>query len=907
MVELLSTKLFIPRPRSDRVSRPRLIERLNAGLDRKITMIAAPAGFGKTTLLSEWIPRCPRPVAWFSLDEGDNSPARFWAYVIAALQTLSPELGKSAQPLLSSLPTPPIKSILTSLLNEIHAFEQPFVFIFDDYHLIENTEVDDELAYLIDHQPPNLHLLITTRIDPGLPLSRLRARNQLVELRANDLRFTADEAGMFLTQVMGLNLSAEEVATLDARTEGWIAGLQIAALSMQGHADMAGFIKTFSGSHRHILGYLADEVLNLRPKDTLDFLLQTSILDRLCGPLCDTVTGESNGKMMLESLERANLFITPLDHEGMWYRYHHLFAEVLRTHLQRAEPNRVQDLHRAASTWYEQNGMLSEAVSHALAAQDFNQASHLIEQTSRAMWQRGEVKSLQNWLAALPPGIRRARPQLSLAQAWCALAVGQFAVADASILEAEETIGALSDGEARSLRAQADAIRSSLAGYRQDTASAIELARNSLEHLPETDQFLRGLLFYNLGRAYLSRGDLPAASQKLREAATLSLNAGDLPTASFALGALGAELEVQGQLRQAASCYRQVIQAAQMDGRPLSFTASGACIRLGGILYEWNRLEEAQQYTNQGIELSRSFQDSGVMLIGCLVLVRVLKAHDDIAGAIGLLQNAENAVHSGMLPGASLRMVEAVRARLWLAQKNIEDAAQWAARYESELKFPAGSDWPAVRQLSSLYDYECLTLVRVRMAQAQWNEALRLLGRLQPLVETGARQAGLIELLILRAVALQMLGNRAKSIAALEHALTLTAPEDFMRSFLDEGEPLRLLLAELQAILRKRNGRANGSFSSVLLAYTEKLLAAFPRLTPSGVPSTGRIVEALSDRERAILQLIATGHSNKEIAEILVVAVSTVKSHINNLYGKIGATRRTQAIVIARDSGLLSE
>lgn len=375
MVELLSTKSFIPQPRPDRVSRPRLTERLNAGLDRKITLIAAPAGFGKTTLLGEWIPQSPRPVAWLSLDEGDSNSVRFWAYVIAALQTLSPQLGEGAKPLISS-PGFPIKSALTVLVNEIHSFEQPFVLVLDDYHAIDSREIDDELSFLIEHQPPSLHLIINTRIDPALPLSRLRARNQLSELRANDLRFTGDEAAAFLIQVMGLNLSMEEIATLEVRTEGWAAGLQITALSLQGQVDIPGFIRAFSGSHRHILGYLADEVLSRQPKETLDFLLHTSILDRLCGSLCDAVTGDSNGQAMLESLERANLFITSLDHAGMWYRYHHLFAEVLHTHLHRIKPDRVQGLHRNASAWYEKKGMLSEAVNHALAAKDFDQASH---------------------------------------------------------------------------------------------------------------------------------------------------------------------------------------------------------------------------------------------------------------------------------------------------------------------------------------------------------------------------------------------------------------------------------------------------------------------------------------------------------------------------------------------------
>jgi LuxR family maltose regulon positive regulatory protein len=907
MTDLLTTKLYIPHPRSNRVSRPRLVERLNAGLDRKITLIAAPAGFGKTTLLSEWIPSSPRCVTWLSLDEGDNDPIRFWAYVIASLQQIHPDLGAGALALLQSPQAPPITSILTSLINDLAGFPDGFSAVLEDYHVINSQPIHEALNFLIAHLPANMHLVLTTRVDPPLPLARLRARHKLAELRANDLRFTAGEAAAFLNQTMGLNLSAEEVAALEVRTEGWIAGLQIAALSMQGRDDIPGFIHAFSGSHRHILGYLAEEVLNQRPKGTLDFLLQTSILDRLCGPLCEAVTGQGDGEEMLRKLDQANLFIVPLDDEGVWYRYHHLFAEVLRAHLQQAQPDLIQNLHRCASAWFKQNGRLSEAVSHALAGQDFDQASRFIEETSRAMWQRGEVMTLQNWLAALPPGIRRARPQLCLAQAWGALGVGQFAVVNSSILEMEEALSPWAKEDVKPLRAQVDAIRSALAGFQQDNARAIELAHRALEHLPEEDQFLCGFLAYVLGRAYLSQGDLPAASQKLREAAMFSLNAGDLPTASFALVALGAELEAQGQLRESASCYRQVIQAAQMDGRPSTITAVGAYVRLGGILYEWNQLDEAVQCVNQGIELARLLQDGSMLIGGGLVLADVLKVHGDLNGAIGSLRNAETAARSGMTPEAALRLVAAARTQLWLAQRNNTDAEQWATIYERDLDFPVGGDWPGMRQLTPMRDFEYLTLVRVRMAQAQWDEALRLLTRLQPVVEAGARKASLIELLALRALALQTQANNAKSVAALEHALTLAEPEGYIRIFVDEGEPMRLLLMDYQS---KRKMKADHGVDSELLrllAYTDQLLAAFSQPAPAEKQKLESIPESLSERELDVLQLIATGHTNQEIADILVIAVSTVKSHINHLYGKLGANRRTQAIAIARDLGLLSE
>jgi len=909
MIELLSTKLFIPRPRPNLVSRPRLVERLNAGLDKKLTLIAAPAGFGKTTLLSEWIPQCSRCVTWYSLDDVDNDSVRFWTYFIASIRQLRSDLGDGALTLLQSPQAPPITSILTTLINDITAFPDAFAIVLDDYHMLESQPIHEGLTFLIDHLPDNMHLVLTTRVDPPLPLARLRARDQLTEIRVKDLRFTTVETESFLNQEVGERFTAEEVTALEQQIEGWIAGLQIAALSMQGRDDISEFIHTFSGSHRHIVGYLADEVLNQRPEGTLNFLLQTSILERLYGPLCDAVTGQSGGQVALMELEHANLFVLPLDDEGKWYRYHHLFAEVLRARLQQSQPDLIQDLHRRASEWYKQNGNLSEAVNHALTAQDFDQASRLIEQTSRIMWQRGEVRTLQNWLAAIPPGIRRARPQLCLAQAWGALAAGQIAEVESSVLEAEVALSSLPEKEIKPLRAQAEALRSTLAGYRQDIAQAIELAHQALAHLPEEDHFLRGQLAHTLGRAYLTRGDLSAASQKLREAFALSLNAGDLSTASLALTALGAELEAQGRLREAGACYRQAIQSIQKDGRSLPVTAaSGAYGWLGRILYEWNQLDEAAQCANQGLELSRPFNTAGGMFIGYLVLTNVLMARNDLAGAVDALRNVETAVRSdAMLLKTTLRMVEAVRAQLWLAQGNVADTAQWARDYECNLNFPSSGDWPGMRQLGPMFDFECLTLVRVRMAQARWDDALRLLMRLQPVVESGARNAYLIKIFALRALAFQAQSNEAKSFETLKCALTLAEPEGYVRTFVDEGEPMCHLLLDYQNTIKKTISDKVDSKFVRLLGYTDKLLAAFTQSPATGSTKNDSLPEPLSERELEVLQLIATGRTNQEIADILVIALSTVKSHINNIYGKLGTNRRTQAIAFAREKRLLSD
>jgi LuxR family maltose regulon positive regulatory protein len=907
MIPFLTTKLFIPprRPRDSVVNRVRLIDHLSVANGQRLTLLSAPAGFGKTTLLSEWIPQSKHCVSWLSLDPSDNDPPRFWAYVIAALQTLRPEQGANALALLDSPQPPPFESVLTLLLNDVAAFPDRFALVLDDYHLIETPTIHTALTFLLDHLPPNMHLMITSRSDPPLPLARWRARRQLTEIRAADLRFTSDEAATFLNQVMGLKLAADEITALEAHTEGWIAGLQLAALSMQGRDDVGNFIRSFTGNHAYIIDYLAEEVLQRQPAEVQSFLLQTSILDRMCGSLCDAITERSDSQRLLEHLEHTNLFIVSLDDKREWFRYHQLFADVLQARLRQTEPDWMPELHCRASVWYEQHGLTVEAVNHALVAADFDRAARLVEQKSRAMWQRGEVTTLQSWLAALPPDIRRARPQLSLAKAWGALTVSQIAVVEASLLEAEAAMSQLAEAEVKPLRAQVDALRSTLANFRQDSAQAIELAHRSLAHLPEGDHFLRGHLAYNLGWAYLSRGDLPAASQKLREAATFSLSEGDLSTAGLALNSLGAGLEARGRLREAASCYRQVIQAVQKDGRPLPVTAAcGAYVRLGGILYEWNQLEESAQCANQGIELSRPFQASGVVFVGCLVLTRVLNAHDDLTGAIDSLRNAETAARSGGISTVTLRMVEAARVQLWLTQRNIADAAQWAAAYERDLNFPAG-DWPDAGQLSPIFDYECMTLARVRMAQARWDEALSLLTRLQPIVEAGTRKTGLIELLALRALALQTQAKSADSVAALERAVTLAEPEGYIRTFVDEGEPMRLLLADYRLRIERRAG--------ALKSYVDKLLMAFPGVTPLAPASPSRhqpsdinnLVEPLSDREQEVLRLIADGLSNHEIANKLVIGLGTVKTHINNIFGKLDVKNRTQAVARARELNLL--
>ena len=634
MVELLSTKIYIPRARENLVVRRRLTDRLNAGLGKKLTLISAPAGFGKTTLLGEWIPRSPRCVTWLSLDETDNDPTQFWTYFIASLQMLRPNLGASASNLLQSSQAPPITSALITLINDLTSFPDNFAIVLDDYHLIKFQPIHESLTYLIDHLPANMHLIITTRADPHLPLARLRARNQLSEFRANDLRFTEREPTDFLNQVMGLNLSPEEIDVLETRTEGWIAGLQIAALSMQSWEDNSVFIQNFSGSHRHLLGYLAEEVLNQRPAGTLNFLIQTSIVDRLCGPLCDAITGETDGQRILENLVETNLFISPLDDEGIWYRYHHLFAEVLRVRAQRSIPERLPDLHNRARIWFEQNGWMHEAVNHAIVAGEFEQAAYLIEQLVSDKWQAGELNTLTSWLTALPEVAWGAHPRLWLVQAWIAMTVGDFGKADTYLRSAEKALAMLDEETSRSLQPEILAQRASYASLMQEP-NAVDLALQALDLLP-ADYWMRGMLVVLLGAAYYAAGDLEAALDVLDKAPVSNLPESDpQPHQIHLLAFSGTVHYAKGSLRNALKHLSRAVKLAEPGGNPIPFIGTLlAYMSLAPILYERGEIDQARDYSTKCLEMAVNFGSHEVQVYTLGLLVRISVAMCDYSEAV---------------------------------------------------------------------------------------------------------------------------------------------------------------------------------------------------------------------------------------------------------------------------------
>ena len=904
MIELLTTKLFIPRLRKSLVTRSRLVERLNDGLDKKLTLIAAPAGFGKTTLLSEWIPQSPRCVTWLSLDGDDNDPIKFWSYFIKSLQGLRAGLGETAFSLLQSPQMLPIHSILTTLINDIDTFPDEYCIVLDDYHFIESQAIHEGLTFLIDHQPENMHMIITTRIDPPLPLARLRARNRLTELRANDLRFTAEETAIFLNHAMGLTLSTEEVVALEERTEGWIAGLQIAALSMQGQEDVSEFVRKFSGSHRHILGYLANEVIDRQPMGTLNFLLKTSILERLCGPLCDAVTGDSGGQDILEELEDANLFIIPLDDESRWYRYHRLFAEVLQARLRQKPPEEPAVLHRRASMWFEQGGMIDDSIQHALTAPDAERAADLVEKFSVPMMiQRSEVLLIRAWLEQLPEDLVRTRPRLILTHAWTLILTGHIQALEQWLATTSIDIALSEANRQDSIFAELTLIRATLARFQRQDARSLELAQQALSLLKHDVSGLQAGALYTIGVAHLHQGEINPARQAFLDVVRLGEAKGGPYMVMSALQELS-ELQIkQAQLSQAAqTCQEAIEMASRLNWRALP-AAGLAQIYLGQVLYERNELAAAIQQLTEGVNLILSSIEQFILARGFATLSRAQMAVGDFEGASATLQRGKDWFAQMQVAdtGAGV-LLSLEQVRLWIEQGNMSEAARWALK----------SEWRPVG--TPLGYHQAVTLTKLRLAQHRrepektvLHETAETVNRLLADAEADAWWGQVIELSILRALLCQEQHNTNAMLGSLERALILAEPEGYVRSFVDEGETMRLMLLAYQAGLKQRIINNVDHISIRLLAYTQKLIAAISPPTTRKTTDSGALVESLTKREQEILHLLAEGFSNREIADLLVIGISSVKSHINNLYGKLGTHRRTQVILIAREKGLLSD
>lgn len=888
MDQLLSTKLFIPNTRSNLVSRPRLIEQLNANLDRRLTLISAPAGFGKTTLIGEWVVDCARPVAWLSLDREDSDPKRFLTYLVAALQTLTlsnnkgivAEIGKDVLGMLQTTQSTLTDAILTALLNEIATIPDDFYLVLDDYHVIDAKAIDNALTFLLEHSPPQMHLVITTREDPNLPLARFRAQRQLTEIRVADLRFTKSETARFLNQVMGLHLTEENIVALETRTEGWVAGLQLAAISMQGHEDTANFIQSFTGSHHFVLDYLVEEVLQQQPENIQTFLLQTSILDHLCGPLCDAVLLDPStpGQETLEYIERSNLFLTPLDNKRHWYRYHHLFADLLRQRLQErsvtpaGEIVGIAELHIRASKWYEDNGQEVEAFEHAAAANDLERTERLMKGGGMPLQFRGAMVPVMQWLQSLPSELMDSRPSLWVAYASTLTILGKPIDSIEAILHSAENAlqNTQADDKTRDLIGQVAAIRAMIAIPQNQVDEIIAHSRRALEYLSPENLSVRTTTAWTLGYAYQLQGERPAAAQAHRDALSISQASGNTMISIAAATSLGQILESENQLHQAVDHYRNVLQLA---GDPPLLAACEAHLGLARIYYQWNDLETAQEHGEQSLKLARKMENVDTPAKCDLLFTRLKLAQGDVNGAVEQVAKAEQFVKQKKFLHL-MAEIATVQVLISLRRGDLVQAAQLAEKH----------DLP-------------LSQVRVLLAQGNASASMAILESYCQEMETKEWNDERLKAMILQSIAYQVHGKEDQAVGRLEKALELAEPGGLIRIFIDEGAPMADLLFKAT-----RQG--------IMPHYISKLLEAFGSGTnqdesKSVQAPTQLLTEPLSERETEVLQLIAQGLSNREIGERLFLALNTIKGHNRRIFNKLQVQRRTEAIARARELDLL--
>ena len=893
---VLAAKLFIPQPRTRTVRRARLIERMNEGLDRKLTLISASAGFGKTSLVCDWVAGCGRPVAWLSLDEGDNDIARFLTYLAAALRTAAADhIGESVVRMLDSQQPPLPESILTVLLNEISALPYKIVLVLDDYHAIHTQRVDEALAFLLEHLPQQMHLVIATRQNPQLPLGRLRARGDLTELRAADLRFTSEEAAEFFNQAMGLGLTAAQIDALELRTEGWVAGLQLAALSMQGREDVAAFIRAFAGDNRYVVDYLVEEVLQRQSGPVREFLLRTSILDRLHGPLCDAVTGQQEGSLQLEALERGNFFIVPLDDSRRWYRYHHLFAEVLSIHLRSEYPDQAAALHRRASDWYERHGFAQDAIRHALAAGDVERAAELIELAWADMRRNRQESEALGWLKALPDELIRLRPVLSVEYAWALLAVGELAAVEGRLRAAEQWLDTPADLRGMVVADQEEFRRlpGTIAGYRAalaqvvgDIPAATAYARQVLDLVPEDDHLRRGAAAALLGLASWVGGELEAAHRMFAEGMVNVRLAGNIADAVGGAVALAQIRIAQGRLRQAMGAYEQGLQLAEEQGEPVLRGTADMYVGMSEICFEQGDMRAAAEHLLRSQELGEHAGLPQYRYRWRVAMAQIREAEGDTGGALDLLHEAEQLYVRDFFP--NVRPAAALKVRLWAAQGRLNDALEWIREQGLSVE----------DDLSYLREFEYITLAKVLLVRYENErenrlllEAAGLLNRLLQAAEEGGRAGSAIEIMVMLTTARYYQGDTPGALALLRKLLALAEPEGYFRIFADGGRPMAVLLEEAAA-------------QGIAPKYARRLLMLFGS-TEGRPPAKQALREPLSERERDVLRLLRTELSGPDIARELIVSLNTLRTHTKNIYDKLEVNNRRAAVRRAEELGLL--
>ena len=893
MDPLVSTKLRPSQARPKLVARPRLVQRLDPEAGRRLTLVSAPAGFGKTTLVGKWAKDQAdkgRPVAWLSLDDGDNDPARFLSYLVGALRrgTGEEELGEGVLAALRSPEPPRIEALAGALVNEVAGLPGGLDLVLDDYYAIDSEGVHRIVTILLEHLPEGAHLIISSRVDPPLPLARLRARDQMVRLGAPELAFTLEEAVAFLRGVMELDLSRDDIASLEERTEGWVAGLQLAALSMRDREDLPAFVESFSGGHRDILDFLAEEVLARQPTRVRRFLLETSILDSLTGPLCDALIGRTDGNEMLEKLERENLFVVALDDERVWYRYHHLFRDFLRGRLRHENPELVSELHLRASGWYEENGRTAEAVGHALSAPDHGLAVRLIGVGSRLAWSRGEVPTVLRWLEALPAQARRNRPRLILQHAMALALTGRPDGAEPLLEEAEREVEATGE-DRRFLSGFASAVRSWCARLRGDTPHAVELAQRGLSLLPEEEGGLRAFAAVVLGDTLWTTGDLASAGEALAEAARIGRSAGHVYSTLSAMTLQARVQSERGRLREAGETLSQAQRFVEEQGIELLPAAGAIHIGVGALLYERDDLDGAERALETGVELAERTGNVTDLVWGYVTLSRTKRARGDEGGALEMAHKTEQIARDY---GADLEIAIAAS---WMARLSLIRGDLAEAAFEQERSANADDAAAAARMVYRI------TSARILHVRERHREALGLLEEPRKAAESGGRARDLIEVLSLQALALWAANGKERAVSILSEALALAAPEGYVRTFVDEGQPMAEILSRV--LETQHRGRLD-SPPRFPAHYVKKLLAWLERDT-TGAALVARLPEPLTERELEVLRLIASGKSNHRIASELFISVGTVKTHVNNLYRKLNARSRTQAVARGRELNLI--
>jgi LuxR family maltose regulon positive regulatory protein len=911
---LVGTKLFIPQPRRKLVARPRLSARLSRGAEAKLTLISAPAGFGKTTALAAWLahPAENRSVAWLSLEESDRQPASFWTYLVTALQTVSPDLGGSVLPLLQSAQAP-IETVLATLLNELSTLPNDLDVVLDDYHLADGPDVAGGMVFLLEHLPRQVHVVLSTRVDPDLPLARLRARGDLVEVRAADLRFTREEVAAYLTGTAGLDLTSHDITVLAERTEGWIAALQLAALSMDGKDNVADFIATFAGDDRYIVDYLVDEVLAKQPDHGRSFLIQTSILDRLCGPLCDAVTGQEGGKATLEALDRANLFVVPLDDSRRWYRYHHLFADVLRTHLRDERPAELGDLHRRASRWYDQAREPSAAVGHALASGDVERAADLVERAIPALQRDRQEATIRSWLDQIPDEVVRARPVLATGFIGALMSRGEFDQVPGRLRDVERLLHAsmpdvaggprrpselmvVDEAELARLRGTLELYWAGLALVAGDASGTHRHAQQAIERATPDDHVTRAGASALSGLAFWGAGDLEAAHrgystcvEGLRRAGHIS----DVLGCSVTL----ADIRItQGRLGEALATYESALQLASQQPVVLRGTAD-MYLGISQIALERGDLPTARDYLGRAEELGEHLGLPQNPYRRRVAMARVLQVEGDCAGAIELLEDAERVYTGDFSP--NVRPIGALKAGILAAAGNVDHALAWAREHGL-----SHDD-----DLSYVREYEHITLARVLLAQytarrseASLEQAAGLLERLLAAAEQGERTGSVIEVLLLQALTQHARGDVAAALSALQHAMALAEPEGYVRVFVGEGAPMGSLLRRVAA-------------DRPTWAYARRLVDVFgaggiavraPSVALVPDPLARNVVDPLSERELEVLRLLASDLDGPGLARHLVVSLNTLRTHTRHIYAKLGVNSRRAAVRRAGELNLFA-